>query len=228
MTRGRGDAMTRRKTNGDMEEEIICMVQKVLRNPSSHGFAEDVTYGEAFGYVCQENPDLARRYYATLPLVTPKQQRKIDAGDKIDALIRAKMKADRHLSFTEAFKQVQTENRELIVQYIGGGSINDNRCGDTEKKDGIILKDLLLLSIDDLMLKILEENQRQIMKWGIQERTAAEWILYLTEEAGEVAKATCEWIYREGNPKEIVKEAIQVATLALKIAEMIEEESWRR
>ena len=65
-----------------------------------------------------------------------------------------------------------------------------------------------------------EENERQLEKWGIREHTAFEWLGYTTEELGELAKAISEHEYRVGKSSDVFKEAIQVATLALKIAEM--------
>ena len=47
-----------------------------------------------------------------------------------------------------------------------------------------------------------------------------EWIAFLTEKVGEVAQVISEWNYRGQPESNVVKEAIQVATLALKIAEM--------
>jgi NTP pyrophosphatase (non-canonical NTP hydrolase) len=67
---------------------------------------------------------------------------------------------------------------------------------------------------------VYEEHKRQIAKWGVQSRTAFEWITYLTEEVGELAEAVSEQEYRGGASAAVTKEAIQVATLALKIAEM--------
>jgi len=55
---------------------------------------------------------------------------------------------------------------------------------------------------------------------GIQNRTPFEWLAYLTEEVGELGKAISEAHYRNGHWAEVKREAIQVATLALKIAEM--------
>lgn len=69
------------------------------------------------------------------------------------------------------------------------------------------------------------ENRHQIHKWGVQTRTPAEWMLYLTEEVGELAEAVSEAEYRDGVQAHVVKEAIQAATLALKIAEMYLPES---
>lgn len=67
---------------------------------------------------------------------------------------------------------------------------------------------------------VLSEHTRQLAKWGIQTHRPSEWVLFTTEELGELAKAVSEHQYRSGSTDEIVKEAIQVATLSLKIAEM--------
>ena len=83
-----------------------------------------------------------------------------------------------------------------------------------------ILRDLCFKDIGPLTYLLYEENLRQVMKWGIQERQSFEWLAYLTEEVGELAKAISEAEYREGPIEEVTKEAIQVATLALKIVEM--------
>lgn len=64
------------------------------------------------------------------------------------------------------------------------------------------------------------EDKRQIKKWGEQSHTPAEWLMFLTEECGELAEAIAEWWYREGSIEEVQKEAVQVATLAFKIAVM--------
>ena len=75
-----------------------------------------------------------------------------------------------------------------------------------------------------IIKKIQNENSSQLMKWGVQVRTSFEWLTYTTEELGELAKAIVEYESRDGTKDEVVKEAIQVATLALKIAEMFDAE----
>jgi NTP pyrophosphatase (non-canonical NTP hydrolase) len=70
---------------------------------------------------------------------------------------------------------------------------------------------------------IESENECQLDKWGIQERTLPEWLMYATEEFGEFSKAINEYIYRDGMSRAIIEEAIQVVTLCLKIADMIME-----
>ena len=83
----------------------------------------------------------------------------------------------------------------------------------------------LLLSCEAWMTtKIRIENKAQLHKWGVQTHTAFEWLTYTTEELGELANAISEYEYRGGTKGDVVKEAVQVATLALKIAEMYEHE----
>jgi NTP pyrophosphatase (non-canonical NTP hydrolase) len=82
------------------------------------------------------------------------------------------------------------------------------------------MKDNLLKMMDVLAEDVMLENAKQLDKWGIQERTSFEWLTYLTEEVGELAEAISEYEYRGEVSTAINKEAIQVATLALKIAEM--------
>lgn len=68
--------------------------------------------------------------------------------------------------------------------------------------------------------KIQTENCHQLSKWGVQTATIFEWLAWLTEELGETANAISEHCYRDGLKQDVIDEAIQVATLALKIAEM--------
>lgn len=79
----------------------------------------------------------------------------------------------------------------------------------------------------ELFNKVLKENIRQIGIHGIQTRTPFEWITYTTEELGSLAKAISEFEYRKGSKNKVVAEAIQVATLVLKIAKMVKAEDKR-
>ena len=83
------------------------------------------------------------------------------------------------------------------------------------------MKDLCLKRLN-LPEVIYEENIRQIKKWGIQDHEPFEWLMFATEELGETAKAIGEFQYRGGLAEDVVKEAIQTATLMLKIAEMFQ------
>lgn len=76
---------------------------------------------------------------------------------------------------------------------------------------------------DDVLDMIKDEHQEQINKWGWQVHSLPEWLMYTTEELGELARAASEYLYRDGSIEEVMKEAIQVATLAAKIARMAKE-----
>lgn len=82
------------------------------------------------------------------------------------------------------------------------------------------MKDLAFKNIDALMRLVHGENQAQLKKWGTPGCSPFEWMTYLTEEVGELAQAMSEHFYRGAGTIQPCKEAIQVATLALKIAEM--------
>jgi len=81
------------------------------------------------------------------------------------------------------------------------------------------MEDLCLLT-GKVIPMVEAENKRQIMKWGIQDREPFEWLGFATEELGELAEAIGEWQFRKGTIEDVVSEAIQTATLCLKIAEM--------
>lgn len=82
------------------------------------------------------------------------------------------------------------------------------------------MKDLQLKCSNVLLNLVMSEHRRQIEKWGVQDRDPFEWLAYATEELGEVSNAISEWTYRGGEPRDVVKEAVQLATLSLKIVEM--------
>src|SRR3972149_2448386 len=71
-----------------------------------------------------------------------------------------------------------------------------------------------------LFCNVHEESIRPLKKWGLQTHGSFEWLTYTAEELGSLAKAISEWEYRGGPPEKVVAEAIHVATLSLKIAEM--------
>lgn len=83
--------------------------------------------------------------------------------------------------------------------------------------------DKLLYRLPTLITMLDRENMRQQAKWGIQTHTLFEWLTYTTEELGELAKAIGDNEYRSGSKEDIIKEAIQTATLCLKIAEMVKD-----
>ena len=83
------------------------------------------------------------------------------------------------------------------------------------------MKDLCLKN-QQLYNLIWAEHERQLAKWGVQDHEPFAWLAFALEELGETSDAISEWTYRGGNAKDVVKEAIQTATLALKIAEMFD------
>jgi NTP pyrophosphatase (non-canonical NTP hydrolase) len=76
---------------------------------------------------------------------------------------------------------------------------------------------------DGIFHLVREEDQKQRAKWGGQCHTPAEWLMFLNEETGELAEAIADWWFRDGELQAIELEAIQAATLALKIAQMARE-----
>lgn len=77
----------------------------------------------------------------------------------------------------------------------------------------------------DLRELVESENARQLRKWGIQTHSPAEWALILAEEEGELARQILGLQFGGDHYTgtfDLQAEAIQVATLALKIAKMAE------
>lgn len=69
---------------------------------------------------------------------------------------------------------------------------------------------------DDALDMIAAEDISQREKWGNQNHSPEKWYVILGEEFGELGKAILEC-----KPRNVEKEAIQVATLGLKIAYMM-------
>jgi len=81
------------------------------------------------------------------------------------------------------------------------------------------MKDLCLAT-GKVMPLVYAENVRQLEKWGIQDHDPFRWLGFALEELGELSEAISEHTFREGKAEDVVNEAIQTATLCLKIAEM--------
>lgn len=85
------------------------------------------------------------------------------------------------------------------------------------------MEDGQLRSFEDLQALVMAENLRQLKKWGVQRHTLPEWLMYLGEEVGELNQAAGDYYHgRASRTDKARAEAIQAATLALKIAEMLE------
>lgn len=81
------------------------------------------------------------------------------------------------------------------------------------------MKDLCLAT-GKVMPLVYRENTAQLEKWGVQDHEPVWWLAFATEELGELSEAISEFTFRGGLVESVVKEAIQTATLCLKIAEM--------
>lgn len=91
----------------------------------------------------------------------------------------------------------------------------------------------------DILSEIREERRRQDAKWGEQNHSPIEWSAILTEEAGEVAKEALELHFAQlqhtGQSEAWLaeklaayrKEVIQVAAVALAMAESLERNKWK-
>ena len=88
------------------------------------------------------------------------------------------------------------------------------------------MKDLCLTDESFVKIKslIMHENLNQLEKWGVQDHEPSEWLMFTTEELGELAEALGNFQFRwePGSCEAVIKEAIQTATLCLKIAEMFQ------
>lgn len=68
---------------------------------------------------------------------------------------------------------------------------------------------------------VKKEQRFQFNRWGPQFLTLNEWLNFLTEEVGELASAISDENYDRPRKTTIYHEAIQVASLATKIADMV-------
>lgn len=73
---------------------------------------------------------------------------------------------------------------------------------------------------------VLEERDRQDVKWGTQDHTPLEWLAILTEEVGELgAEVLASHFHRQFN-KNLRAEAVQVAAVAIAIVECCDRNGW--
>ncbi|RBP89375.1 MazG-like nucleotide pyrophosphohydrolase family protein [Cytobacillus firmus] len=79
---------------------------------------------------------------------------------------------------------------------------------------------------NNALLAVEKERFRQNAKWGRQRHSYGDWLKILVEEVGEVAQAmqTGQGWGKGSDANDLYKELIQVAAVAVAIAEQIEEE----
>ena len=84
------------------------------------------------------------------------------------------------------------------------------------------LTDLCLTKLPKLVDLVLEEHEHQINRYGVRTCTSSEWMLMVNAmgSMGGLSGAIAEHEYRDGPTRDVTHEAIQAATLCLKIAEM--------
>jgi len=73
---------------------------------------------------------------------------------------------------------------------------------------------------------IAKERARQNAKWGVQRHPYPVWLMILSEEVGEVAQAMQsgqKWS-KDTDDKDLYSELIQVAAVAVAIAEQVREQ----
>lgn len=74
---------------------------------------------------------------------------------------------------------------------------------------------------DQCVADILAERARQDRRWGVQHHGPGVWLAILTEEVGEVARATL-----RKSTCELRKELVQVAAVALAMLECGDRNGW--
>ncbi|MBL32029.1 MAG: hypothetical protein CMP62_04825 [Flavobacteriales bacterium] len=70
---------------------------------------------------------------------------------------------------------------------------------------------------EEIIKLILEERQRQDLKWGEQNHNIYKWLAILGEEIGEVNKAALEDKYDE-----IIDELVQIGAVVIAMIESLE------
>jgi NTP pyrophosphatase (non-canonical NTP hydrolase) len=70
---------------------------------------------------------------------------------------------------------------------------------------------------------VADERVRQNSLWGVQRHQMGDWLKILVEEVGEVAQAMQigDVCYKESDASDLYKELIQVAAVAVAIAEQV-------
>lgn len=85
------------------------------------------------------------------------------------------------------------------------------------------------LLIGTVLDDIIIEDAKQINKWGVQSHTLGNWNMILGEEIGEMQQAMNGLIFTIDDTshrerfRDAYKEAIQAATLLIKLAEILKE-----
>lgn len=76
------------------------------------------------------------------------------------------------------------------------------------------------------LISVSMERLRQDQKWGEQNHHPDLWASILVEEVGEFAKASLDARFNGGDPREIRKELVQVAAVAIAMLECCDRNKW--
>lgn len=81
------------------------------------------------------------------------------------------------------------------------------------------------IAILDATMLVIKERSSQYAKWGRQRHDLGTWLAILVEEVGEVAEAMQKGLVSEKDTdaSNLLKELIQVAAVAVAIAEQVKE-----
>lgn len=74
---------------------------------------------------------------------------------------------------------------------------------------------------ESVLLDVLHERRRQHSKWGEQNHDDGTWALILQEEVGEWGEACLDQKFSSTSDERALEEIIQVAAVAVQIAEII-------
>lgn len=109
-------------------------------------------------------------------------------------------------------QMIDVLKRDVLHRRIGPSMAFDVLCQEVERLEESTLSTVLL--------DVARERSRQDKKWGEQNHDMADYYTILGEEFGEVGKAICESkLQKIVAPQEIRKELIQLAAVAVAMAE---------
>ncbi len=87
-----------------------------------------------------------------------------------------------------------------------------------------LYKDRCLDNMHLLSELLEEEHRRQLKQFGVQEHSLYKWVTCIMEELGELSEAILENDCGAAPLTDVTREALEVATLALKVVEMTRED----
>jgi len=93
----------------------------------------------------------------------------------------------------------------------------DFKCGEPGE-----MNDAQEYTIESILEDVFEERRAQLLKWGEQTHTPADWLTILVEEVGEIGHAI-----NEGDLPNYREELVQTAAVCIAMVESIDRQSAR-